>query len=93
MVYFTNTNEWLRKTKENMIQKQEYNNKIRNNESTEMFNVIKRPRTGTYLVPKYNIANYDETLFTFINETSEMCTHLQNRVLELEKKLENNNSD
>ena len=40
-----------------------------------------------------DITNYDETLLTFINETSEMCAHLQNRVLELEKKLENNNSD
>jgi len=93
MVYFTNTNDWLRKTKENIAQKQEYNNKIRNNESTEMFKTVKRARTGTYLVPKHDITNYDETLLTFINETSEMCTHLQNRVLELEKKLENKNTD
>ena len=93
MVYFTNTNDWLRKTKENIAQNQEYNNKIRNNESTEMFKTIKRARTGRYLVPKYDITTYDETLLTFINETSEMCTHLQNRVLELEKKLENKNYD
>ena len=93
MVYFTNTNEWLRKTKENMSQKKEYNNKIRNNESIEAFKTVKRARTGTYLVPKYEIKEYDETLFTFIKETCEMCTHLQNRVLELENKLENKNTD
>lgn len=92
MVYFTNTNEWLRKAKENMSEKKEYNNKIRNNESIEEFKTA-RSRFGRYLIPKNQIENYDETLFTFIKETCEMCTHLQNRVLELENKLENKNTD
>jgi hypothetical protein len=95
MSYFTNTNEWIRKTKENMSEEQEYKNKLANNESISMFKTEKRARTGRRLIPKHDITRLDNTLYTFIEESSIMCTRLHDRITELEdkiQKLENKDS-
>jgi hypothetical protein len=84
---FKQTNEWIRKTCENKTEEQLYVTKLANKESTSMFNVIKRPRCGKQLIPSHTIDKYDQTMFTFITETSEMFNVLKNRIVELEEKL------
>ena len=85
---FQQTNEWIRKTCENKTEEQLYAKKIANNESTDMFNVVKRARTGRKLITSHNIEQYDQTMYTFITETSEMFNFLKNRIVELEEKIE-----
>lgn len=85
---FKQTNEWIRKTRENKTEEQLYATKLANKESTAMFNVIKRPRTRNTLITSHNIDKYDQTMYTFITETSEMFNVLKNRIVELEEKLE-----
>ncbi len=87
MSYLKKTSEWIRKTQENIEQEQEYKKKLANNESTSMFNVVRRARTGVRLVPIHEITNYDGTLYEFIKESSAMCTKLTERVMELEDKI------
>jgi len=87
MSYLKRTSEWVHKTQENIAQEQEYKKKLENNESTSMFNVVRRARTGVRLVPIHEIRNYDSTLYEFIKESSAMCTKLTERVMQLEDKI------
>jgi hypothetical protein len=87
MTGFDQTNEWIRKTRENQIEEQLYATKLANKESTAVFNVIKRPRCGKQLVPSHTIDKYDQTMLTFITETSEMFNILNNKITELEEKI------
>lgn len=84
---FQHTDEWIRKTRENMDEEGAYKTALANNESTESFNIEKKPRSGNKLILKHNIPKYDETLFRFINETSQTISQLHNRILELETKI------
>ena len=85
---FKHTDEWIRKTRENMDEEGAYKTALANNESTDSFKVT---TTGRYksnkLVRKHNIPQYDETLLKFINETSQTISQLHNRILELEQKI------
>jgi hypothetical protein len=85
---FEKTNEWIRQTNENKAEEQAYATKIANGESTDMFNVIKRARTGRKLITRHNIDKQDQTMYDFITETTEMFNFLKNRIVELEEKLE-----
>lgn len=85
---FQHTDEWIRKTRENMDEECAYKTALANNESTDSFKVT---TTGRYkskrLVHRHNVPQYDETLFNFINETTQTISLLKNRVSELEAKL------
>jgi len=84
---FKHTDEWIHKTHENMDEEKAYKTALANNESTESFNIEKRARTSNKLILTHNIPKYDETLFRFINETSQTISQLHNRILELETKI------
>ena len=83
---FKNTNDWIQKTHENWRNEQEYNTKLNNNEDTSMFNINKKPRSQTTLLPIHSIPQYDATLYRFIIETTQTISKLNERILELEKK-------
>lgn len=83
---FKSTNEWIQKTHENWHNKQNYNQKLSNNEDTSMFNVTKKPRGKTELVPLHSISQYDKTIYNFIIETTQTISKLNDRILELEKR-------
>ena len=86
-----NTSEWIRKTKENMLEAEEYATKVANGESTVEFNISRRRnRCGKNidsLIPKHNIRNYDQTMHTFITETAEMFDTLNNKIALLENEI------
>jgi hypothetical protein len=85
---FKITSEWLRQTDENMNEERAYKTALANNESTDSFKVITRGRyKSKRLVHKHNVPQYDETLFNFINETTQTISQLHNRISELETKL------
>ena len=85
---FQHTDEWIRKTRENMDEESAYKTALANNESTDSFKVITRGRyKSKRLVHKHNVPQYDETLFNFINETTQTISQLHNRISELETKL------
>ena len=84
---FESTNNWIKKTHENMCNEEKYLKKIENNEDTSSFNV-KKIRATKSLIPINNIPKYDDTLHNFIIETTQTIYKLNERIAELEKKLE-----
>lgn len=84
---FKNTGEWLRQTHENMNEERAYKTALANNESLGFFNIKKRARSSDRLILKHDIPKYDNTLYSFIAETSLTITNLNNKILELEQKL------
>ena len=87
MNQFKKSHEWMCKTNENMTQEHEYKRKRANNEDTTMFST-RRSRGGPILIPKHNIPICDQTLTVFISETLEIHTHLKNKIIELEDKIQ-----
>ena len=47
---FQHTDEWIRKTRENMDEEKAYKTALANNESTESFNIENRARTSNKLI-------------------------------------------
>jgi hypothetical protein len=84
---FESTNNWIKKTHENMCNEEKYLKKIENNEDTSSFNV-KQSRATKSLIPIHNIPKYDATLHNFIIETTQTIYKLNERIAELEEKLE-----
>jgi hypothetical protein len=89
MSYLNNTKNWIIKTHENIDEEKEYKTKRANNEDISMFKTRSNRCSRGILVPKHNIVQYDQTMYNFINETSAMYDHLNNRIIELEEKLKN----
>ena len=84
---FSSTNDWIKKTHENMCNEAEYIKKNDNQEDTSSFNV-KRSRATKTLIPIHNIPKYDAILHNFIIETTQTIFKLNERIAELEEKLE-----
>ena len=84
---FKNTNDWIKKTHENMCHEKEYRKKIENKEDTSSFNV-RQCRIPKMLIPIYDIPKYDATIHNFIIETTQTIFKLNEKIAELEEKLE-----
>ena len=84
--HLKNTSEWIRKMQENKLHEQEYRRKLVNKEDVSMFQT-RRNRTSTTLLPKHDIMKCEETLCDFIIETTQTIKQLNERILELEKKM------
>lgn len=89
---FENTNNWIKKTHENMCHEKEYRKKIENKEDTSSFNV-RRNRTSKNLIPIHDIPKYDATIHNFIIETTQTIFELNTKIVELEEKLEKKNEE
>jgi hypothetical protein len=85
MHYFKNTQNWVRKTNENIYYTQEYVKKCETKDDVSMFPVHKH-RHIVSLVPKHSIETCNQDLFAFVNETLQMCADLQRRIDELENR-------
>jgi hypothetical protein len=85
------TNEWIRKTNENMDEERAYTAKVANGENTDDFNITKtRNRWGKYkqnLVVSHDIEKYDQTIYDFITETSKTFELLNNKIALLEEQI------
>ena len=85
------TNEWIRKTNENMDEEKAYDTKVTNGESTNDFNITTtRNRWGNHkqsLIARHDVKKYDETMYNFITETSKMFDLLNNKIALLEEQI------
>ena len=68
MSHLQKTNDWVRKTQENIAQEEEYKKKVANKENISMFKVERRARTSNRLVPIHDVSTYDNTIYNFIND-------------------------
>tara|TARA_B110000285_G_scaffold223777_1_gene279750 strand:+ start:1169 stop:1459 length:291 start_codon:yes stop_codon:yes gene_type:complete len=84
------TDDWIRKTNENMNEFIEFEHKKTSNEDISMHNTTQNRRGKLSLCPKHNVEMiHSETILHFIYETKATIDNLTMRISELETEIGN----